>query len=190
MWANLDEYERSPGREVYKLSLESTYSSCSTQIGGLKINPRFNFVGDVREDRLFADNGLNYIIRSLPLYPVNASSQYYWNLYSTTYNFWRLECEKHGFNRARMVSLANMSLDLSNSLMYLIIFCIVQFGLCIILPSFVTFFTVLLQAYMFSISLTQNTEYSLTMMGVSNAQCTDHFGRSELGKYFKIMAQH
>lgn len=128
--ANPSEIERSEGRVNYKLLNDYTQSKCSTKIGDTYTNPRFMLIGNVREDRLFEDNGVMNVIKNLPDYPVSDSSVYFWNLYTNNYNFWDLNCEKYGYTKDRMISVITLSGKVSDLQTSLIIICLIHMIIC------------------------------------------------------------
>ena len=129
--SNPSEVMRSTGRSEYTLLNSYTYSSCSTKIGGTTIDPRYTNIGTVREDRLFNDNGVIYVIRNLPNYPIDDSSKYFWNLYSTEYYYWSASWDDYGsYDRSTMVMMMSESEHVSSLTTWLVIICIFQVIVC------------------------------------------------------------
>ena len=127
VWSNPAEVVHSEGRSEYVLLNSYTYSSCRTKIGGVYKDPRYTNIGFVREDRLYNDNGVIYVIRNLPNYPVNDSSRYYWNLFSADYYYWSVSWDDYGsYNRASMVSMMRESEHISSLTTWLVVICIFQ----------------------------------------------------------------
>ena len=80
------------------------------------------------EDRLYEDNGVYYVINTLPQYPVSESKDYSYNLYTNSYYYWNGECDNYGrLSRGHMMELfaeAQHSTGVQKTLMIL---CIVNF---------------------------------------------------------------
>jgi hypothetical protein len=86
--ADPTQYAASVGRYLYKLLKQTSYYSCKSKIADSYTDPRYDKIGSVREDRLFEDNGVFFIVMNLPQYPLADEKLYNWNLYSNSYYSW------------------------------------------------------------------------------------------------------
>lgn len=131
IWVNPAEVVHSPGRKEYTLLNSYTYSGWSTKIGGVYKDPRYTSIGSVREDRLFNDNGVIYVIRNLPKYPVDDSMNYFWNLYSADYYYWSASCDDYGtYSRPSMIGVMGESEHISSLTTWLVVICVFQVVIC------------------------------------------------------------
>ncbi|CAI2367669.1 unnamed protein product [Moneuplotes crassus] len=123
--ADKREYSKSRGRDLYILIDSSSYDYCSTKLGDVYTDSRFEKVGEILEKRLFDENGVTANIQKLPYYPLSDSNKYVWNLFQNSFYSWDLNCElQSGYSRELMVDLMNDALTVGSKQLSLMLICI------------------------------------------------------------------
>ena len=94
----------------------------------LTLTQDINKIGTIREDRLFEDNGINFVVRNLPDYPVYDEQKYFWNLYTNDYFSWNQDCDFYnGLTRDYILEQADRSVGIQSSLGVTLALCIIFF---------------------------------------------------------------
>lgn len=134
--SNPSEHALSKGRSLYKLLRTGGYNGCNSWIAGSYSDPRYTKIGTVREDRLYEDNGVSYVVRNLPMYPASDSQLYYWNLFTGNYFYWNQECDNYGLmSREYVFEQVDNAIQIDSAqstlmivcIIYLILLCIIDF---------------------------------------------------------------
>ena len=92
VWFNSNGFQTSRRRNLYPLS---DYGKCYHHLRYKAIDPRYKYIGNVREDKLFMDNGISDVVSALPNYPLNSTKEYSWNIYLNNYFFWSYHWDSH-----------------------------------------------------------------------------------------------
>ncbi|CAI2359809.1 unnamed protein product [Moneuplotes crassus] len=138
--ADPEESDVTEGRKIYLLS-ERSSSQCSNKIAGETIDPRYEELGIIREDRLYQDNGVTKETQGLPNYPTEDSENYYWNLYQNRFFQWHPDCDgAAGLSKVDIISLIDNSMDVPGSLSTVFWQCLIF--LCIVLALLLIYFCV------------------------------------------------
>lgn len=128
--ADPEQHDISRGRSTYKLLNNAQMTGCYTNIAGTKIDTRFQKILSVREDRLYQDNGVYYLIMNLPKYPVGDSANYYWNLHTNSYFYWNPDCDDgDGFNKEYVLEELARSDGAKSTQSSLLIICVFNFAI-------------------------------------------------------------
>jgi hypothetical protein len=90
--ADPSEYMATPNRSLYRLLNTDHYGTCKNSVANSTFDPRYSGIASISEDILFKDNDLLYTLESLPDYPMQDMSNYTWNLFVDTYNYWNPSC--------------------------------------------------------------------------------------------------
>lgn len=129
--ADKSQYTKTPGRGLYKLINTNNYYSCSNKLGGVYYDNRYLRIGEVRESRLFNDNGVTRILATLPLYPMGDADNYNWGIFQNAYYRWDLACEEEkGYDRAYFIQLITRAVQVGNKQLTLMFVCILNTIIC------------------------------------------------------------
>ncbi len=116
-----------PGRWPYKLLRTGDYGECSVELGGDEYDTRYRQVSAVREQQLFDDNGVTYVIRNLPRYPIADTAKYTWSLYNNSYYEWNPDCWGANSNRGAFIANLHITAGLADNTNSLYTVCIIYF---------------------------------------------------------------
>jgi len=92
VWFNSNGFQTSRYRKLYPLS---DYGKCYRHLRYKSVDPRYKYIGNVREDKLFMENGIYDVVSSLPHYPLNDTKEFTWNIYLNNYFFWDHYWDRH-----------------------------------------------------------------------------------------------
>lgn len=212
--ADPTQHAASKGRNLYKLLRTDSYSSCSNEIADSQTDPRYNKMGSVREDRLFEDNGVLYVVMNLPQYPIADEKLYSWNLYTNSYYQWSAECQGYaGLSVNDIIQQADKSVSVTstqNTVMILaIVFLILAsifscFSCCygsgdasdikygklveVIIAGTEFVLAILIAWFLFS-SITTINGFNTTVLEISAAKCSDDYSNRIFTSYGEALVR-
>ena len=211
--ANPNEQQVSKGRHFYVLLNPGSYSGCSSKIAGFYTDPRYRKISSIREDRLYKDNQVTYVEERLPQYPIQNSSQYYWDLYSGDYFYWSPSCQAYGeLTKDYMIKEINKSFGVLAKQKYILIMCILYFIICNVVLEFKAFqyssekggnsskvkfcltafctrtaiLLILILLFLSAINATNKYNVSMTLLG--RYKCSDAFGNTLFKEFSKNLS--
>lgn len=208
--ADPTQYTASRGRYLYRLLRQTSYYSCSHAIADSYTDSRYDKIGSVREDRLYEDNGLTYVLVNLPQYPHADEKLYNWNLYTNPYYAWSADCEASAnLDTKYVIQQADKSVRITStqssimvmSIVFLVmasIFSCISCGykmddndydsmkskklLETIIAGLYLILALLIAWYIFSCIGTINS-FNIVVHGISSAQCSDSYSNRIFTSY-------
>jgi hypothetical protein len=212
--ADPTQYASSKGRNLYRLLRTDSYSSCSNEIADSKTDPRYTKLATIREDRLFEDNGVLYVVMHLPKYPLADEKLYSWNLYANTYYHWSAECQAYaGLTTTDIIKQADKSVSVTstqNTVMILaIIFLIlasifscfsccygsgdasaIKYGKLVeVIIAITEFVLALLIVWFLFSSITTINGFNTTVLEISAGKCSDDYSNRIFTSYGEALVR-
>ena len=211
--ANPNEKQVPKGRYFYELLNSYSYGGCTSKVGGYYTDPRYREISTIKEDRLYKDNAVTYIIKNLPDYPIQDSSEYSWHLHTGDYFFWSQSCEQYGeLTKDYMIEQINESVDVLAKQGYILITCILYFIICNVILECIAFqynsengddsskttfciinfciktalLIIMILLFFGAINVTNQYNNSITLL--NKYKCTDAFGNTLFQEFSKSLS--